>query len=82
MKNKIRIGECILNYRKQHKLTQGEFGELIGVSAQTVSKWERELCYPDLFLLPGISNLIGVSIDEMMGNNNGICVRKSSDCQE
>ncbi len=69
MKNKIRIGECILQYRKEHKLTQGEFGELLGVSAFAVSKWERELCYPDIFLLPDISELMGVSIDEMMGND-------------
>ena len=66
MKNKICIGKCILNYRKQHGLTQSDFGELLGVSTQSVSKWERELCYPDIFLLPDISNLIGVSIDEMM----------------
>ena len=67
MKNKIRIGELILKYRKEHKLTQGEFGELLGVSTQAVSKWERELCYPDIFLLTDISNLIGVSTDELLG---------------
>ena len=64
---KIRIGECILNYRKDRGITQGEFGELLGVSAFAVSKWERELCYPDIFLLPDISSILGVSIDEMMG---------------
>ena len=67
MKNKIRISECILNYRKDRGLTQGEFGELLGVSAFAVSKWERELCYPDIVLLPDLSDLIGISIDEMMG---------------
>lgn len=67
MINKIRIGESILSYRRERGLTQGEFGELLGVTAVAVSKWEREICYPDLFLLPDISNLIGVSIDEMMG---------------
>ena len=67
MKNKIRIGEFILKYRKEHRLTQGEFGELLGVSSQAVSKWEREICYPDIFLLPVISDLLGISIDEMMG---------------
>lgn len=67
MKNKIRIGECILNYRRQHGLTQSEFGALLGVSTQAVSKWEREICYPDLFLLADISNLIGVSIDALLG---------------
>lgn len=67
MKNKIHIGEFILKYRKEHQLTQGEFGELLGVSAVAVSKWEREICYPDIFLLSTISELIGVTIDEMMG---------------
>ena len=82
MKNKIRIGECIMNYRKQYGLTQGEFGELLGVSTQAVSKWEREICYPDIFLLPAISELIGISIDDMMGKEIGICTHKSSACQE
>ena len=76
MKNKIRIGECILNYRKQHGLTQSEFGELLGVSTQAVSKWERELCYPD------ISDLIGISIDELMGKECSFCAHKGSACQE
>ena len=70
--NKIKIGEYILNYRKKQELTQGQFGDLLGVSAVSVSKWERELCYPDIFLLPDISNLIGISIDEMMGNTHSL----------
>lgn len=67
MMNKIRIGERVLNYRKAKGLTQGEFGALLGVSAFAVSKWERELCYPDIFLLSDLSDLLGISIDEMMG---------------
>ena len=67
MKNKILISECIVNYRKTLGLTQGEFGELLGVTAQSVSKWEREICFPDIFMLPDISNIIGVSIDKMLG---------------
>ena len=82
MKRKIRIGECILSYRKEQGLTQGEFGKLLGVSAFAVSKWEREICYPDIFLLPDISNLIGVSIDEMTGNEYGFRAHKSGTSQE
>ena len=67
MMDKIRIGEGILRYRKEKRMTQGEFGKQLGVSAFAVSKWERELSYPDIFLLPDISNILGVSIDEMMG---------------
>ena len=67
MMNKIRIAECILSYRKEHGLSQGEFGALLGVSAFAVSKWEREVCYPDIFWLPRLSEILGISIDEMMG---------------
>ena len=66
MKNVI-ISEKIKEYRKENHLTQEELGMLLGVSAQAISKWERELCYPDIFLLPDISNLIGVSVDELLG---------------
>ena len=65
---KIRIGEYIQKYRKSQGLSQGQFGDLLGVSAVSVSKWEREICYPDIFLLSDIALLLGVSIDEMMGN--------------
>jgi len=71
MKNKICIGECIIKYRKSQGLTQGEFGKLLGVSAFAVSKWERELSYPDIFLLSDISEVIGVSVDEMLGKKTG-----------
>ena len=67
MKNKIRIAELIVKYRKEKGLSQGEFGELLGVSACAVSKWERELSYPDIFLLADISDILSISIDEMMG---------------
>ena len=67
MKNKIFISECIVNYRKALGLTQGEFGSLLGVTAQSVSKWEREICFPDIFMLPDISDIIGVSLDQMLG---------------
>ena len=67
MTNEIRIGECISRYRKERGMTQGEFGKLLGVSAFAVSKWERKLCYPDIFLLPDKARILGMSIDEMMG---------------
>ena len=65
--NKICIGEYILKYRKEHNLSQGEFGKLLGVSAFAVSKWERQICYPDIFLLSDLSDLLGVSIDKLLG---------------
>ncbi len=49
------------------KLTQEEFASRIGVSAQSVSNWERGTSYPDITLLPVISNILGISVDELLG---------------
>ena len=61
---RITISEKIIDYRQRNRLSQGEFGRLIGVSAQAVSKWEHELCYPDITLLPSLAGLIGCMIDD------------------
>ena len=63
--NKIRISEYILSYRKEKGLNQTEFGELLGVTTQAVSKWEQERSYPDVTLLPRIAKLFSVTIDRL-----------------
>ena len=62
---KIIICEKIKKYRKEKRLTQAEFGEILGVSAQAVSKWESELCYPDITFLPDIAKILGCVIDDL-----------------
>ena len=62
--NRLRIAPMILAYRKQRRMSQGEFGDLLGVSAQAVSKWEREICYPDVILLPDLARLLGVAVGD------------------
>ncbi len=61
------LGKRIAAKRKQHNLTQEEFSELLGVTAQAVSKWENDASCPDIMLLPKISEILEVSIDELMG---------------
>jgi transcriptional regulator with XRE-family HTH domain len=53
--------------RKGKEWTQEETAELIGVSPQSVSKWERGDTYPDITLLPALANLYGVSVDTILG---------------
>ena len=60
----IIIDQKIRDYRKSHKLTQGEFGELLGISPQAVSKWERVECYPDITFLPVLAKLMGCSVND------------------
>lgn len=62
----IKIGEKIKELRKKADVKQEKFAEYLGVTAQAVSKWEVEGCYPDIELLPSIANFFNISIDELM----------------
>lgn len=64
---KLTIGENIRNFRKKNDLTQEEFAERLGVTYQSVSRWENGTTYPDMELLPAISQALAVTIDELLG---------------
>lgn len=61
------LGSRISQKRKEAGLTQEEFSQILGVTAQAVSKWENDASCPDIMLLPKISEALSVSIDELMG---------------
>ncbi len=60
------IGKRIAENRKRKNLKQDELAEMLGVSAQAVSKWENDLSCPDISLLPELSRILGISIDEIV----------------
>ena len=64
---KLNIGETIKRLRKEREITQEEFAEVLGVSCQSVSRWENSLCYPDIELIPTIASFFGISTDKLMG---------------
>ncbi|MBR4881186.1 MAG: helix-turn-helix transcriptional regulator [Clostridia bacterium] len=64
---KLLIGENIRNYRKKNDLTQEELANRLGVTYQSVSRWENGSTYPDLELLPAISEVLEVTVDELLG---------------
>jgi len=59
----------LLEYRKQHNLSQDELAEKIGVSRQAVSKWERAEASPDTDNLISLAKLYGISLDELVNND-------------
>ena len=65
--NGILISQKIKDYRRRHALSQEAFGALLGVSAQAVCKWERDLCYPDITFLPTLARLLECRIDDLFG---------------
>jgi transcriptional regulator with XRE-family HTH domain len=60
----IVISKKIKEYRKEYGITQQHLADLLGVSCQAISKWERGECYPDIALLPLIAKVIGCPIDD------------------
>lgn len=63
------IGKQILKFRKTNGASQTALANFLGVQPQTVSKWEREICLPDIEKLPQIAAFFGISLDELFGTN-------------
>ena len=67
MEERETMGRRIAALRRQAGLTQEQVAERLGVTAQAVSKWENDVSCPDISLLPGLAELLGVSTDELLG---------------
>lgn len=65
MKKENTIGLQIAYFRKLNCLTQEDLADKLGVSTQAVSKWEQQINYPDITLLPSLAKLFSISIDEL-----------------
>lgn len=63
----LSIGENIKRMRRKRNLTQEEMAAHLGISFQSVSKWERGDGYPDITMLPALANYFGISVDELLG---------------
>ena len=61
------IGQRIKELRKQNDLTQEKLADFLGVTYQSVSKWECGTTMPDLALIVPLARLLHVSTDELLG---------------
>ncbi len=64
---KLYIDETLKRLRRIRGLTQEQLAEQLGVSFQSVSRWENGLSYPDIELIPEIAAFFEVSTDVLMG---------------
>ncbi len=62
----IKIGKKIRLLRKNNDITQDKLAAYLGVTPQAVSRWESEICYPDMETLPQIADFFGVGMDELL----------------
>ena len=61
------ISQKITGLRKAAGLTQEQLGEKLGISGQAVSKWERGEAMPDILLLPDLCDVLGTTLDSLLG---------------
>ena len=57
----------LITLRKQQGLSQEQLGEKLGVTRQTVSKWELGVTTPEMDKLILLADLLHISIDELVG---------------
>jgi len=63
----LHLPENLKKYRIMKNLTQEDVAGYLGITPQSVSKWERGESYPDIAFLPALANIFETSIDLLMG---------------
>jgi len=61
------FGQRLARLRKEKGLTQEEIADKIGISPQAVSKWENDVSSPDISIIISLSDILGVTTDELLG---------------
>lgn len=61
------LGKRIAAHRRRLGLTQDRLAELLGVTAQAVSKWENDQSCPDITMLPKLAEIFSCTTDQLLG---------------
>lgn len=61
------FGQRLSRIRKEKGLTQEDIAKRIVISPQAVSKWENDVSSPDILVLCSLADILGVSVDELLG---------------
>ena len=61
----MKLGKKIKEYRLQKSVTQEQMAAELNISAQAISKWENNVTFPDIQMLPTLSTYFGVTIDDL-----------------
>ncbi len=64
--NQEKIGKFIAKNRKLKNLTQEELADKLGITKNAVSKWERGLCLMDMSLLKPLSEILELSVNDIL----------------
>lgn len=66
-----KVAKNIKNARTKKNMTQLELADIVGVSYQAVSNWERGNSMPDIGKISDIAKALDMNVTELLGNDNG-----------
>lgn len=66
--NSQHMGKLILKLRKEKGMTQKDLAAKLQITDNAVSKWERGKGCPDISILPELSEILGISVDELLSD--------------
>ena len=75
MLNSTKVGNFIMEKRKELGMTQQQLADKLNVSFQAVSKWENGTTYPNIEILRDLAIVLEVSVDEILAGSE-----KEADC--
>ena len=64
--NNPSMGDMISTLRKEKGMTQKDLADRLNITDKAVSKWERNLAFPDTATIPGLAEILGISVEELM----------------
>lgn len=64
------MGEMISTRRKEKGMTQKELADQLNLTDKAVSKWERDVAYPDTGTLPKLAEILEVSVEELLNSKS------------
>ena len=72
------IGKFICELRKEKNLTQKDLADKLNITDRAVSKWERGICLPDISILKDLSNILGVTVIELLDGEKSDKTKKNN----
>lgn len=60
------MGEIISTLRKEKGMTQKQLADMLNITDKAVSKWERDIAWPDTQTIPKLAEILEVSVEELM----------------
>ena len=78
----MELGKRIQTIRKNNNLSQSDLAEMLGVSRQSVSKWETGSSTPEISKLIQISEMFDISVDVILGKEYSVDIQDESENTE